>query len=160
MPRLIPSVILAASLASPALGQELYGQITSFNSRNDMVGMAFRLLDEPLSLGSLVRFDPVLWTNGERFILPSLGEGGQALSIDEAGIVRGTVVRDGEFVPVRWVNLQLQFESGEASPPGGGEAAGFALGAGAIPAPGAIALFGLLGLSRSRCRRAARPAGR
>ncbi len=48
-----------------------------------------------------------VWTDGQRVVLPDLGEGGSATDINDAGVIVGSVILNGEYRAARWVNGQL-----------------------------------------------------
>jgi len=82
------------------LPNEFGGYAISINSNGDICGIEFQ---ESGPYGT-----PVVWLDGERFVLPDLGEGGFTNDINEAGVVVGSVISDGNYLAARWVDLQLE----------------------------------------------------
>lgn len=76
------------------------GYAVAINSLGDIVGTEF----QPTGPYGV----PVLWTNGERFVLPDLGEGAFANDINEAGVIVGSVIVKGQYRAARWVNRELE----------------------------------------------------
>jgi Dockerin type I domain len=76
------------------------GYATAINSNGDIVGTEF----QPAGVYGV----PVLWTNGERFVLPDLGEGGYAVDLNDAGVIVGSVISKGNYRAARWVNRELE----------------------------------------------------
>jgi hypothetical protein len=76
------------------------GYALAINSSGDIVGAEF----QPAGVYGV----PVLWTNGERIVLPDLGEGAYATDINEAGVIVGSVIVKGNYRAARWVNRELE----------------------------------------------------
>lgn len=76
------------------------GYAYAINSNGDIVGTEF----QPSGVYGI----PILWSNGERFELPDLGEGGYANDINEAGVIVGNVISKGKYRAARWVNRELE----------------------------------------------------
>jgi len=76
------------------------GYALAINSSGDIVGSEF----QPAGVYGV----PVLWTNGERIVLPDLGEGAYATDINEAGVIVGSVIVKGNYRAARWVNRELE----------------------------------------------------
>jgi len=78
------------------------GYALAINSSGQVAGVEFRSVG-----GGSVH--AVLWENGEKFVLPDLGEGASANDINEAGVIAGTVMAaDNRYLACRWVNRQLE----------------------------------------------------
>ena len=76
------------------------GYAVAINSNGDIVGTEF----QPVGSYGV----PILWTNGERIVLPDLGEGAFANDINEAGVIVGSVIVKGNYRAARWVDRQLE----------------------------------------------------
>ena len=76
------------------------GYAVAINSNGDIIGTEFQQ-SGPYGV-------PVLWSNGERFELPDLGEGGYANDVNEAGVIVGSVIVKGNYRAARWVNRELE----------------------------------------------------
>lgn len=76
------------------------GYAVAINSNGEIVGTEF----QPFGSYGV----PILWTNGERIVLPDLGEGAFANDINEAGVIVGSVIVNGNYRAARWVNRQLE----------------------------------------------------
>lgn len=76
------------------------GYAVAINSNGDIVGTEF----QPAGAYGVA----VLWSNGKRTELPDLGEGSYAVDINEAGVIAGNVIVDGEYRAARWVDGELE----------------------------------------------------
>lgn len=89
------------------------GYAVAINSNGDIVGTEFA----PAGVYGVA----VLWSNGKRIELPDLGEGSFAVDINEAGVIAGNVIVNGEYRAARWVDGQLEVLSLPPFDVGGGE---------------------------------------
>ena len=94
-------VIWESTTAPPvALPNLNGGYAVAINSNGDICGTEFQV--------SGVYGTPVLWSNGERFALPDLGEGGYAYDLNESGVIVGAVIQNDRYRAARWVDRQLE----------------------------------------------------
>jgi len=83
------------------LPNERGGAASAINSSGQVAGLEFR--------DGAYGVKAVLWENGEKFVLPDLGESSYAYDINEAGVIVGAVTTEvGEYLACRWVNRQLE----------------------------------------------------
>jgi hypothetical protein len=76
------------------------GYAVAINSAGVIVGTEF----QPAGIYGV----PIVWTNGQRVVLPDLGEGGIATDINDAGVIVGNVISKGNYRAARWVNGELE----------------------------------------------------
>lgn len=76
------------------------GYAVAINSNGDIVGTEF----QPAGVYGVA----VVWSGGERIELPDLGEGAFASDINEAGVIVGSVIQNGQYRAARWVNRSLE----------------------------------------------------
>lgn len=96
----VPVIWKTATSNPVELPSALGGYATAINSTGDIVGYEFQAAGP---YGT-----PVLWSNGERIVLPDLGEGGYATDISESGVIVGNVIENGRYRAARWVNRQVE----------------------------------------------------
>jgi uncharacterized membrane protein len=97
----VPVVWDSPTAAPVALPTVNGGSASAINSNGQIVGSE----NFPVGAGA----KPVLWENGEAFILPDVGNGGYAYDINEGGVIVGSVVTmAGDYQACRWVNRQLE----------------------------------------------------
>jgi len=94
------------------------GYAVAINSNGDIVGTEF----QPAGIYGVA----VLWSNGKRIELPDLGEGAFAVDINEAGVIAGNVIVNGEYRAARWVDRELEVLALPPFDVGGGELWSFA----------------------------------
>ena len=83
------------------LPNERGGAASAISSSGQVAGLEFR--DGAFGVKA------VLWENGEKFMLPDLGDRSYAYDINEAGVIVGAVTTaDGEYRACRWVNRELE----------------------------------------------------
>ena len=89
------------------------GYAVAINSIGDIVGTEF----QPAGVYGIA----ILWSNGTRTELPDLGEGAFAVDINEAGVIAGNVIVNGEYRAARWVDGELEVLPLPPFDVGGGE---------------------------------------